>query len=277
MQLPDRLRSPALRSVTGLAAGLACALVLVGCGGGNKGVKPPKGELAVAPTYVARDSDQVRQQFQYQNQIALAGTDLRAGNLDAAEKRARAAQKLIPNGVDALLLLAGVAERRGNTVQAGELLQRAAALAPERGDILNNYAAWLCQQGRSAESLGWFERALAAPGYATPELALSNAGACALQAGQPERAERDLRAALERDPRNAQSLTAMAELSFADGRFMEARAFSERRLAAAPPTRSVLQLASQIEARLGDQRAADRYQQRIRQEFPQDADLNSKG
>ena len=266
MPLPERL----------WPAGILCLLALAGCGG-SSGIKLPKGELAVAPTYTARDGDQVRRQHQYQTQLTLAGSDFRAGNLSSAEKRARAAQKLAPERPDALLLLAAVAQRRGDAQQAGTLLQRAASEAPQRGDVLNNYAAWLCQQGQAAESLDWFDRALAAPGYGTASVALSNAGACAFQAGQPERAERDLRDALARDPRNAQGLEVMAQLAFRKGSFMEARAFSERRLAAASPTRSVLQLASQIETRLGDAAAAARYQQQIRQEFPQDADPNSKG
>lgn len=266
MRLPDRL----------LPAAIFCALALAGCGG-SKGVKLPKTELSVAPTYTARDGEEVRRMHRYQDQMALGGADFSSGNLAAAEKRARAAQKLIPDRADALLLLAAIAERRSDAAQTGALLQRAATLAPDRGDVLNNYAAWLCQQGRAGESLDWFDRALAAPGYGTPAVALSNSGTCALQAGQAERGERDLRAALARDPRNAQSLESLAQLAFEKGSFMEARAFSERRLAAAPPTRSVLQLASQIETRLGDQRAADRYQQRIRQEFPQEADTNSRG
>ncbi len=269
MQRPDRL----------FAGAALCALVLAGCGGGSKGggLKMGKAEMSVAPTYTAHDGEQVRRQHQYNNDVTLAGADLGAGNLDAAEKRARSALKLDSGRPDALLLLAAVAQRRGDNAQTGQLLQRATVLAPERGDVLNNYAAWLCQQGRAAESLPWFDRALVAPGYATPAIALSNAGACALDAGQRERAQRDLRASLASEPKNAQALTAMAQLSYDDGRFMEARAFSERRLAAAPSTLSVLQLASQIETRLGDAAAAARYQQRIRQEFPQDADPNSKG
>ncbi len=196
---------------------------------------------------------------------------MQVGNLAAAERKAREALKLAPDSPDALVLLAGIDERRGRSQQAGESFRRAAEQAPQRGDILNNYGAWLCQQGRPAESLAWFDRALQAPGYATPAESQANAGSCALDAGQLERAERDLRAALSVLPGNPVALEAMAQLSFRQGRFMEARAFAERRIAAAPATRSVLQLASQIEARLGDRAASDRYLQRIRQEFPQEA------
>lgn len=233
----------------------------------------PKARLgpSEAPVYSVRDPDNVRRQVRLQDLLALAARDMQVGNLDAAERKAREALKLAPESPDALVLMAGIDERRGRTQQAGESFRRAAELAPQRGDVLNNYGAWLCQQGRPAESLVWFDRALQAPGYATPAEAQANAGGCALDAGQLERAERDLRAALSALPGNPVALEAMAQLSFRQGRYMEARAFAERRIAAAPATRSVLQLASQIEARLGDRAASDRYIQRIRQEFPQEA------
>lgn len=260
MRRPDRLPVALFAGALALAAG--------GC---TTTSEIPIGPGGVAPIHSVRDAPGVRQKFHYEDLLALAARDMQVGNLDEAERKVRRALKLQPNGVDAVMLLAGVEDRRGREQQAGDGFRRAAELAPKRGDVLNNYAAWLCQHGHSAESLVWFDRALAAADYATPAAALANAGGCALDAGQLERAERDLRAALAQVPDNPVALEAMAQLSFRRGQFMEARAFAERRIAAAPATRSVLQLASQIEARLGDQAASDRYLQRIRQEFPQDA------
>ncbi|MDJ1521221.1 type IV pilus biogenesis/stability protein PilW [Stenotrophomonas maltophilia] len=259
MPRPDRLWLVLLAGVLAVAVG--------GC------KSQPKARLgpSEAPVYSVRDPDNVRRQVRLQDLLALAARDMQVGNLDAAERKAREALKLAPESPDALVLMAGIDERRGRTQQAGESFRRAAEQAPQRGDVLNNYGAWLCQQGRPAESLAWFDRALQAPGYATPAEAQANAGGCALDAGQLERAERDLRAALSTLPGNPVALEAMAQLSFRQGRYMEARAFAERRIAAAPATRSVLQLASQIEARLGDRAASDRFIQRIRQEFPQEA------
>lgn len=265
MPLPDR-RLPAVFFI---------ALALAGCG--KQGIKPPSGTLEVAPTYEARDNPEIRKRVNYQDQMVLAGESLRAGSPEAAEKRVRAAMKIDARRPEAYMLLAAIAAQRGNQAEAGQLYAKAAELGPERGDVLNNYGAWLCAHGRPAESLVWFDRALQAPGYTTPASALANAGGCALDAGQPERAVPDLRRALEIDPVNAYALESMARNEFAQGRYFEARAFSQRRLTAAPATRSVLQLASQIEARLGDSVASGRYLQRIHDEFPQDAAPNPRG
>src|SRR5690606_26756693 len=130
---------------------------------------------------------------------------------------------------------------------------------------LNNYAVWLCGNGRQAESLPLFAQALRDPGYATPAVAMANAGACALEAGRAAEAERDLRRALELDPENPVALATMARLSFQQGDYLQARAFSQRRLAAAPASAQVLQLASQIEQKLGDSAAMAGYVQRLRE------------
>ncbi|HIE0128149.1 type IV pilus biogenesis/stability protein PilW [Stenotrophomonas maltophilia] len=259
MPRPDRLWLVLLAGVLAVAVG--------GC------KSHPKAKLgpSQAPVYSVGDPESVRREVRWRDLLTLATRDMQVGNLDAAERKVREALKLAPEAPDALVLQAGIDDRRGRTRQAGENFRKAAELAPQRGDVLNNYGAWLCQQGQPAESLAWFDRALQAPGYATPGEAQANAGSCALDAGQLERAERDLRAALVAAPANPVALESMAQLSFRQGRYMEARAFAERRIAAAPATRSVLQLASQIEARLGDRAASDRYLQRIRQEFPQEA------
>ncbi len=259
MPWPDRLWLALLAGVLAVAVG--------GC------KSHPKAKLgpSQAPVYSVGDPESVRREVRWRDLLTLATRDMQVGNLDAAERKVREALKLAPEAPDALVLQAGIDDRRGRTRQAGENFRKAAELAPQRGDVLNNYGAWLCQQGQPAESLVWFDRALQAPGYATPGEAQANAGSCALDAGQLERAERDLRAALVAAPANPVALESMAQLSYRQGRYMEARAFAERRIAAAPATRSVLQLASQIEVKLGDRAASDRYLQRIRQEFPQDA------
>ena len=243
----------------------------------------PKGKMEslsgqqVAPEYSVKDSPEVKRRQSVQTMLARATQRLHAGELDPAEKDVRSALKLDPGSADATTLLAVIEDRRGRAQEAGQLYRRAAELAPGQGAAQNNYGAWLCANGAAAESLVWFDRAVQAPGYATPVLAMANAGSCALTSGQTERAERDLRLALSRDPSNTTALGAMAELEFDRQHYLPARAFIERRLASGPATAAVLKLASQIEDRLGDKAAASRYVQRIRAEFPDAQDVNSGG
>ena len=193
---------------------------------------------------------------------------LARNELDKAEDEARSAIKLDASSEGGYTMLAVVHDRRGQAARAGEYYRKATELAPTRGGTLNNYGTWLCSNGREQESLVWFERAVASPGYQTRAGALANAGRCADRAGLDERATAYLRMAIELDPKNPIALSTLAERAYRRGDGMQARAFSERRLTAAPADAASLLLASQIEEMLGDTAAAARYVQRMRAEFP---------
>ena len=200
--------------------------------------------------------------------IAEGQRYLTLGKLDEAAVLAERALDLDDDSATAHTLAALVADRRGQARDAGDHYRRAVELAPAQGGMLNNYGTWLCQNGQAAASLEWFDRALADRNYPTPAVAMANAGACADQAGEGARAERYLEAAIGLQPENPVALGVLADRAFRDGDFLRARAFSQRRLAAAPATAASLWLASQIEEKLGDMEAAASYVQRMRAEFP---------
>ena len=222
-----------------------------------------------APSYDFKDSSATKKRLAAQDLAALAAAALQQGQVDDARKQAMAALKTDPDSVDANTVLAVVEQQAGNSAAAGGYYAKAAALAPNDGAMLNNYGTWLCNNGRAGESLAYFDRALRSPGYDTPAAALANAGACSLQAGQYARAETTLKQALAMDPNSLVALAAMAETEYDRGNYLDARAFSERRLAAGRPTAHALLVASQIEQRLGDGDAAAKYLRRLRSEFPQ--------
>lgn len=217
----------------------------------------------VAPTYEVSDKGRKGAPVAVSQLLANATGFYRAGRVDESERLARQALKADPKSGDAHTLLAAVATARGNVADAGSHYQQAVRLAPETGAYANNYGTWLCANGRAAESLGWFDKALADPGYPTPVAALANAGACANGIGQQGRAEASWRQALAIDRDNLQSLSGMAALQFALGQYVEARAFAERWLALAPTDAEGLQLAARIEQKLGDNLAAQRYLSRL--------------
>ncbi|WDS37042.1 type IV pilus biogenesis/stability protein PilW [Pseudoxanthomonas sp.] len=232
----------------------------------------PKGgirEVTSTPTeYSVQDGKATRRRLEEQDSLGLAQQRLRVGDLATAEREASKALKLNPQSSAAYTLLAVIADRRGQSKEAGERYRRAAELSPNDGGMLNNYGAWLCGNGFAAEALVWFDRSIATPGYGGTAGALANAGGCALQTGQYERVETDLRKALALDPKNAYALVSMARNEYRLGHYMAARAFIERRLTAAPVDAGVLQLAADIESKLGDMAAAEKYRQRQRAEFP---------
>ena len=261
---------------------VAFALIVALAGAGCSRVAfiktdPARGDFErTTDPVVVHDTPEMRNRDVARTSLDLSQQRLSEGNLNAAQDYARKALKADPNSGDAYTMLAVIADEQGNDAEAGADYKRATELDPS-GGTYNNYGAWLCANNRSAESLGWFDQALTDPSYTTPAAALANAGRCALDAGQADRAQRDLHKAIELEPNNPVALDALARTAYKAGNYMEARAFSERRLAAAPATAEALQLASQIEDKLGDSAASARYVRRLREEFPGVAQGSSGG
>lgn len=253
------------------AALLLLVLVVVLSGCSRLTFVKPKAERGsfdrVAPTYSVRDDPDVKRRLMARERMALAQQAYQAGDLARAVVETNKVLKADPASADGHTLLALIASQQGKSQDAGRSFKRAAELAPGRGEFLNNYGTWLCSNGQPAEGLVWIDRALGDPNYPTRGAAFANAGGCARKAGQYERAERDLRYALQAEPGNAYALAEMAENEYRNGRFFEARAFSERRLSVGSADRRTLELAALIEERLGDSRAAARYRQRLQAEF----------
>lgn len=249
---------------------ILAAAALAGCG--DKGyVRTSFGDspgfTRTSREVQASESDRKRQNA-IGSHLLEAREHLQAGRFADARREAEAALRKDEGSIEAHTWLAVSLEGAGDHERAGRHYLRAAELAPGNGAALTNVGAWLCGRGRGAESLAWFDRAIALPGYGNRATALANAGVCAAKAGQPARADRDLRRAIELDPVNALALAALARREFAAGNLMAARAFSERRLAAAPADAEALLLASQIEQKLGDTAAAARYVELMKAELP---------
>lgn len=258
-----------------LMLGFAVALLAAGCSRLERlSIVKPTAERGdwtqVAETYEVSDKGRKSAPMAAKQLLASATAAYRAGQHDQATLQARQALKSDPSLADAHSLLAAIASARGDASAAGNHYKQAVALAPATGAYANNYGTWLCGNGRAAESLAWFEKAIADPNYPTRAAALANAGTCANRAGQPAQAEANWRQALALDPVELQSLAGMAALQFANGRYLEARAFAERWLALSPTDAEGLQLASSIEQKLGDNVAAQRYLARL-QAIPSDS------
>ncbi|WP_206203187.1 type IV pilus biogenesis/stability protein PilW [Thermomonas sp. HDW16] len=246
----------------------ACFILLAGCRQLERlsFIRPDasRGEFTkIAPRYEVSDSGQKALPAAAESLVASAVSQYNAGNYNEAGQFARQALKADPQLADAHAILALLAERTGNSAEAGGHYLKAATLSPGVGIHANNYGTWLCANGRAAESLAWFDRALADPNYPTRSAAFANAGTCAGRAGQADRAETNWRNALALDSNDVQSLAGMASLQFARGGYLDARAFVERWLALAPSDTEALRLGSQIEQKLGDSAAAQRYLSRL--------------
>ncbi|HMM68262.1 MAG TPA: type IV pilus biogenesis/stability protein PilW [Dokdonella sp.] len=193
---------------------------------------------------------------------------LAQGKLEVALENLNKALAADINHADAHTVIALLYERIGDNAKAEEHYRRAAQLMPKSGSENNNYGAFLCKLGRYEESSTYFVRAVADPFYKTPAVALTNSGTCAIKGGKLDVAERDLRAALDREPNNSEALFQMATVLYRKDDFFRARAFIQRYEAVGQQSADALLLGRNIELRLGNGKAARDYTRRLRERFP---------
>jgi type IV pilus biogenesis/stability protein PilW len=190
------------------------------------------------------------------------------GNLEGAMGKLNKAVEFDPSYAPAHTVLGVLYERINDPANAELQYRKAVELDPKKGDSNNNLAVFLCKQGRAGDAKPYFDRALADPFYATPDLALSNAGTCALKARDYDGAEVYFRKALDRNPQNADALYQMANVLYLKNDAFRARAFLQRFEALGVSSPDALKLGHDIELRLGNGEVAQDYAKRLRAKFP---------
>ena len=244
-----------------LLTGLLCALLLASCASTGTGADSDKPPVEVAESYRPAPITDARLN------LALAENYLAKGEIAKAAQRADLALQGKPELAQAHALRALLYARTGDGAKAAKHFDRALAMAPADGTILNAHAGWLCENGKAEAAEREFAKALADPAYRTPVQALANAGKCARSAGRLAPAEDYLRRALVFAPNDPTLLYLLADVELRQGKTFEAQAFVQRRDALGADG-ATLDLAARIEDAAGNAKGAARYRARLRSEFP---------
>lgn len=173
-----------------------------------------------------------------------------------------------PTYAPAHTLLAVLYETLGETDKAGDEYKQAVRYDPEDGDVNNNYAVYLCGRGHYKEADRHFEKALKDPFYNTKYVASGNAGLCALNNNDLDKAEMYLRQSLEYDEKYVPALLPMARVSYQKEDFLRARAFLQRFESVGQINSESLYLGYLIESQLGDGKSANEYRENLLDQFP---------
>ena len=179
--------------------------------------------------------------------------------------RAKLAKNDYPPVYNALGLLY---QKLGENELAESNYKHGINLNPNDSLALNNYGQFLCTTGRFEEAESVFKESSENPFNKNPEIAISNAGTCALTHDQPDKAEAYFTRALVINPKVSPALLQMAELSFDQGNYLLARDYLNRYLENARHTSRSLWLGIRIEHELGDKDALSSYALLLRNNFP---------
>jgi type IV pilus assembly protein PilF len=200
---------------------------------------------------------------------ALGRNYMDRGKYEIALEKLKRAVAFDKTYAPAHTLLGVLYETIGETKEAGKEYKLALNYAPKNGDVNNNYGAFLCATGKPAEADKYFLAALEDPFYGTPAIALANAGSCAMETGDLDKAETYLRQSLDYDNQLGSALLPMADLSFINGEYLKARAFLQRFQAQGIMNEESLALGYQIETQLGDEKSANKYRLELQKRYPE--------
>lgn len=201
----------------------------------------------------------------YNVQLGLAY--LNQGNIDLSKRKLNLAIKQNPDSPQVLGAMAYFLESTGEPKAAESYYQKAITTGKDLGSAENNYGTFLCRQKRYDAAEQHFIRATQASNYLTPADAFENAGLCAMQKGDQQKAEQFFTKALQKQPRSAKSLLELAQINYNRGNFFQARQYMKRLLAAHQPTAETTWLNLRIAEQLRDKGAVAVNSTLLREQF----------
>jgi type IV pilus assembly protein PilF len=192
----------------------------------------------------------------------------RKGNLSEAKEKIDRALEQNPRNAKAHAAAGLLYDRLGEFKKADSHFERAMSLEPKDPDIGNNYAAFLCKNGKHERGQKVAQQTAANPLYKTPEIALVNAGNCARAAGDMAAAEADYRRALSVNPRFGAALFEVTEVKLAQKDYLSARGFYQRYMEVSRTSPATLWFCVRIERGMNNASVANNCAQRLRNEYP---------
>jgi len=222
--------------------------------------------LLLAACATPQHPNKVRDAAAYNVQLGMEY--LHQGDVALAKDKLDRALAEAPNSADVHSARAMLFERMHDTDKADAEFRTSLRLAPHDPDVVNNYAVYLCQTGRTDEGVRRFEEAAHNALYRTPEAAYTNAGVCLRAAKRDDEARANFGRALQSRPNFAEAAYQLTELEFQHGELAPARAGIDAFIGSYDATADLLLLGVRVARAQGDKIGAQRYARRLQLDFP---------
>jgi len=210
--------------------------------------------------------NKIRDAAAYNVQLGIAY--LHQGDIALAKDKLDRALAEAPNSADVHSARAMLFARMHDPDKADAEFRTSLRLAPHDPDVVNNYAVYLCQNGRTDEGVRRFEEAAHNALYRTPEAAYTNAGVCLRAAKRDAEARGNFGRALQIRPNFAEAAYQLTELEFQHGELAPARAGIDAFIGRYDATADLLLLGVRVARAQGDKIGAQRYARRLQVDFP---------
>lgn len=223
----------------------ASMMLLAGCAT----TSAPSGQSS---TELATSSDQTSAQKRAMINLQLAVGYYQRNEMDVALDKIKQALIADPDFADAYNMRGLIYMQMSETHLAEENFQHALRLTPHNGELDNNYGWFLCQNGRAAESIPYFEAAAGERKYPFPAKAMDNAGKCSLKLDHHIEAEKYFQRAFQFDPSNNDVSYSLAKMYYQRQDFQRAQFYIDRVIKADVHDADVLWLGIKTAHKMGD-------------------------
>jgi type IV pilus assembly protein PilF len=251
-----------------LALTLSCVMLFVGC----TNLKKP-GEADDAPQSGTATSNEDPVRYRSRLHTELGANYLQRGQFAIALEELREAIRVDPRYGLAHSIMGLVHANLQEDAKADAAFKRAVEVAPNEGDIRNQYGSFLCGQGRADEGIAQFEAALRMPLYQTPQVALENAGSCALASSKIRPAETYFARLVQLFPFNSRGYQGLASVAMKTARYDEVKKQVELGVRTQQLTPQLLFMGFCAEKRLGNAAREAEYRAQLKSRFG-DSPLN---
>ena len=194
---------------------------------------------------------------------------MRQGDYEKALSRLERARDADPDYAPVYDMLGLLYQRMEQPLDAEKNFKRALKLNKNYSGTLNNYAQFLCQQGRVEEAEKNFRKVTSDPFYVAPEVAYTNLGTCVYKQGRVEEAESYFDKALSLNPEVPTALLQIAEIQYNRENYNAAGAYLDRFNKLSQPSPRSLWLGIRIKNELGDRDSVSSYALLLRNQYPE--------
>jgi len=215
------------------------------------------------------DSDESAQRKRARIRLELALGYFEQGKTTIALDEIKQAIVIDPTYSDAFSLRGLIYMRLNDFAVAEESFKRALSLKPRDGNVLHNLGWLKCQDTQYAQSITYFQQALANPLYGERAKTYMAQGLCEIKAGNLTGAESSLKKSYEFDAGNPITGYNLANLLFQKNENERARFYIRRINNTNLANAETLWLGVKIERRLGDQAAMMQLAGQLAKRFPQ--------
>lgn len=192
---------------------------------------------------------------------------MQQGQMALAKEKLERAAKQDPSSVEVHTALAFLYERLDHSAQAEAEYEKALRLSPGNSDVANNYAVYLCRDGKIDKALKLFDGAAKDRLYSTPWAALTNAAVCLRAAKRALEAVSYLERAIQQRPDYSYAVFELGDLQLELGSPGVAGQIVDRYLSLGRSSPDVLLVGVRAALAREDRPAAQAYARRLRRDF----------